>query len=166
MLIFLSRLELFLVCIFNYTFTSWLGSSGCEDQSQDDFQVIFGIYFVMFCTRCACFFASSSIISDWSPSRHADTYLYCIALLWVLPIRDLQIDWGYVNLVFMFVKIVIATSCSRSYRVLALERRVNSNESLFVVRVLLSSSLFLLCWLKIFRPSLGEWFMCHGPLFW
>ena len=50
-----------------------------------------------------------------------------------MVIRDLQIDWGYVNLVFMFVKIVIATSCSRWYRVLALERRVNNNESLFVV---------------------------------
>ena len=50
-----------------------------------------------------------------------------------MVIRDLQIDWGYVNLVFMFVKIVIATSCSRWYRVLALERRVNNNESSSVV---------------------------------
>ena len=33
----------------------------------------------------------------------------------------------------MLVKIVIAMSCSRWYRVLALERRVNSNESLSVV---------------------------------
>ena len=58
------------------------------DQRQGDFQVIFGIYFVMFCTRCACFFASSSMLRDWSPSRLADTYLYWIALLWVLPNRD------------------------------------------------------------------------------
>jgi len=49
------------------------------------------------------------------------------------PTEILQIDWGYVNLVFMFVKIVIATSCSRWYRVLALERRVNNNESSSVV---------------------------------
>ena len=50
-----------------------------------------------------------------------------------MVLRDLQIDRGYVNLVFMFVKIVVITSCSRWFRVLALERRVNSNESLSVV---------------------------------
>ena len=96
------------------------------------------------------------MLRDWSPSRLADTYLYWIALLWVLPNRDLQIDRGYVNLVFMFVKIVVITSCSRWFRVLALERRVNNNESRFVVSRLAFFKLVSSMWTEDLSTFIGR----------
>ena len=73
-----------------------------------------------------------------------------------MVLRDLQIDWGYVNFVFMFVKIVVITSCSRWFRVLALERRVNNNESRFVVSRLAFFKLVSSMWTEDLSTFIGR----------
>ena len=73
-----------------------------------------------------------------------------------MVLRDLQIDRGYVNLVFMFVKIVVITSCSRWFRVLALERRVNNNESRFVVSRLAFFKLVSSMWTEDLSTFIGR----------
>jgi hypothetical protein len=73
-----------------------------------------------------------------------------------MVLRDLQIDRGYVNLVFMFVKIVVITSCSRWFRVLALERRVNNNESRFVVLRLAFFKLVSSMWTEDLSTFIGR----------
>ena len=125
------------------------------------FQGWYGIYFVLFCVRCACFFAYSSMLRGWSSSRLAEAFRYWIA--YKIGFTQFEIYRLIGESQIMFYAL-----CFHSWGSWSSSWTQSPNLSLrFLIQLRIGwSSCIVLIWLKIDRPSLERWFICHRLRFW